>query len=218
VTLTASGGPFRATPLDAFGSITVEQALTHPTWGMGAKVTIDSATLMNKGLEVIEAHWLFDLPYDRIDVVIHPQSLVHSLVTFRDGSVLAQLAVPDMRIPIQYALTFPERADSPALHLDLAQAGQLEFFPPDLACFPALALARATGEAGSTYPTVLSGADEVAVERFLAGELRFTEITPLVAEIIERHQPEPGPLTLEAIAAADRWARQEARGLAPAGI
>ena len=218
VTLTASGGPFRAAPLDAFASITVEQALAHPTWGMGAKVTIDSATLMNKGLEVIEAHWLFDLPYDRIDVVIHPQSLVHSLVSFRDGSVLAQLAVPDMRIPIQYALTFPERADAPAPHLDLVQAGRLEFFPPDLARFPALALARGVGEAGSTYPTVLSGADEIAVERFLAGELRFTDITPLVAEIIERHQPEPGPLSLEAIAAADRWARQEARGLTPAGI
>ncbi|CCF83456.1 1-deoxy-D-xylulose-5-phosphate reductoisomerase [Nitrolancea hollandica] len=218
VILTASGGPFRTTPIDAFATITVEQALAHPTWGMGAKVTIDSATLMNKGLEIIEAHWLFDLAYDQIDVVIHPQSLVHSLVTFRDGSVIAQLGVPDMRIPIQYALTFPERADSPVAHLDLVQAGRLEFFPPDLTRFPALALARAAGEAGSTYPTVLSGADEVAVERFLAGELRFTDITPLVAEIIEQHQPEPGPLTLEAIAAADCWARQTARSLTLAGI
>lgn len=218
VTLTASGGPFRTAPIDAFAAITVEQALAHPTWGMGDKVTIDSATLMNKGLEIIEAHWLFDLSYDRIDVVIHPQSLVHSLVSFRDGSVLAQLAVPDMRVPIQYALTFPERAASPVPYLDLTQAGRLEFFPPDLTRFPALSLARAAGEAGSTYPTVLSGADEVAVERFLAGELRFTEITPLVAEIIERHQPEPGPLTLEAIAAADQWARQAARALTPARI
>lgn len=218
VTLTASGGPFRATPIDEFTAITVDQALAHPTWGMGPKVTIDSATLMNKGLEIIEAHWLFDLAYDQIDVVIHPQSLVHSLVTFRDGSMIAQLGVPDMRIPIQYALTFPERAGSPVPHLDLSRAGRLEFFPPDLTRFPALALARAAGEAGSTYPTVLSGADEVAVERFLAGELRFTEITPLVAEIIERHQPEPGPLTLEAIAVADRWARQTARFLTPAEI
>jgi 1-deoxy-D-xylulose-5-phosphate reductoisomerase len=218
VTLTASGGPFRTTPIDAFTTITVDQALAHPTWGMGNKVTIDSATLMNKGLEIIEAHWLFDLAYDQIDVVIHPQSLVHSLVTFRDGSVIAQLGVPDMRIPIQYALTFPERADSPVPHLDLTHAGRLEFFPPDLTRFPALALARAAGEAGSTYPTVLSGADEVAVERFLAGELRFTDITPLVAEIIERHQPEPGPLTLEAIATADCWARQTARSLTLAGI
>src|SRR5690606_35401663 len=125
-------GPFRATPIDAFSTITVEQALAHPTWGMGNKVTIDSATLMNKGLEIIEAHWLFDLAYDQIDVVIHPQSLVHSLVTFRDGSVIAQLGVPDMRIPIQYALTSPELADSPVPHLDLTHAGRLEFFPPDL--------------------------------------------------------------------------------------
>ncbi|ACZ39174.1 1-deoxy-D-xylulose-5-phosphate reductoisomerase [Sphaerobacter thermophilus] len=213
VTLTASGGPFRDTPAAELATVTVEQAMAHPTWRMGSKVTVDSATLMNKGLEVIEAHWLFDLPYERIDTVIHPQSIVHALVSFADGSVVAHLAVPDMRLPIQYALTYPERPPAPHLRLDIAALGRLEFSPPDPERFPALELARAAGEAGSTYPTVLSSADEVAVAAFIAGRLGFTGIVDVVRAVLDRHQPAPGPLTLEAIAEADAWARREAETL-----
>lgn len=213
VTLTASGGPFLATPLDRLSSVTPADALAHPTWKMGPKVTIDSATLMNKGLEIIEAHWLFDLPYDMISVVIHPQSIVHAFVTFRDGATVAQAALPDMRLPIQYALFYPERLPSPVQPLDLACLGPLEFFPPDLERFPALRVARAAGVAGRTYPTVLSAADEVAVEAFLAGQLPFTEIVPLVEAVLDRHHPLDGPLTLEAIREAARWATATARSL-----
>ncbi len=213
VTLTASGGPFRDTPAAELATVTVEQAMAHPTWRMGSKVTVDSATLMNKGLEVIEAHWLFDLPYERIDTVIHPQSIVHALVSFADGSVVAHLAVPDMRLPIQYALTYPERPPAPHLRLDIAALGRLEFSPPDPERFPALELARAAGEAGSTFPTVLSSADEVAVAAFIAGRLGFTGIVDVVRAVLDRHQPAPGPLTLEAIAEADAWARREAENL-----
>jgi len=213
VTLTASGGPFRDTPAAELATVTVEQAMAHPTWRMGSRVTVDSATLMNKGLEVIEAHWLFDLPYERIDTVIHPQSIVHALVSFADGSVVAHLAVPDMRLPIQYALTYPERPPAPHLRLDIAALGRLEFSPPDPERFPALELARAAGEAGSTYPTVLSSADEVAVAAFIAGRLGFTGIVDVVRAVLDRHQPAPGPLTLEAIAEADAWARREAENL-----
>ncbi|MFO7272643.1 MAG: 1-deoxy-D-xylulose-5-phosphate reductoisomerase [Sphaerobacter thermophilus] len=213
VTLTASGGPFRDTPAAELATVTVEQAMAHPTWRMGSKVTVDSATLMNKGLEVIEAHWLFDLPYERIDTVIHPQSIVHALVSFADGSVVAHLAVPDMRLPIQYALTYPERPPAPHLRLDIAALGRLEFSPPDPERFPALELARAAGEAGSTFPTVLSSADEVAVAAFIAGRLGFTGIVDVVRAVLDRHQPAPGPLTLEAIAEADAWARREAETL-----
>lgn len=213
VTLTASGGPFRDTPAAELATVTVEQAMAHPTWRMGSKVTVDSATLMNKGLEVIEAHWLFALPYERIDTVIHPQSIVHALVSFADGSVVAHLAVPDMRLPIQYALTYPERPPAPHLRLDIAALGRLEFSPPDPERFPALELARAAGEAGSTYPTVLSSADEVAVAAFIAGRLGFTGIVDVVRAVLDRHQPAPGPLTLEAIAEADAWARREAETL-----
>ncbi|MBX6342639.1 MAG: 1-deoxy-D-xylulose-5-phosphate reductoisomerase, partial [Thermomicrobiaceae bacterium] len=188
VTLTASGGPLLHATEAELERVTVEQALSHPTWRMGSKVTIDSATLMNKGLEVIEAHWLFDLPYRAIDVVIHPQSIVHSLVSFQDGSVIAQLGVHDMRLPIQYALTYPERLCSPQRHLDLASLGTLQFLPPDTRRFPALRLAREAGEAGSTYPTVLSAADDVAVEAFLSGRLRFSEIVPVVRWVVERHR------------------------------
>ncbi|MDI3340172.1 MAG: 1-deoxy-D-xylulose-5-phosphate reductoisomerase, partial [Sphaerobacter sp.] len=216
VTLTASGGPFRETPARELATVTVAQAMAHPTWRMGSKVTIDSATLMNKGLEVIEAHWLFDLPYDRIDTLIHPQSIVHALVSFVDGSVVAHLAVPDMRLPIQYALTYPERAPAPHLTLDLTALGRLEFLPPDHERFPALGLARAAGEAGSTFPTVLSSADEVAVEAFLAGQIGFTEIVAVVRAVLDRHQPAAGPLTLEAIAEADAWARREAAAVVAA--
>lgn len=210
VTLTASGGPFRQTPLEELRRVTADQALAHPTWHMGSKITIDSATLMNKGLEVIEAHWLFDLPYEQIDVLVHPQSIVHALVSFHDGSVVAHLATPDMRLPIQYALTYPERADSPHLALDLTQVARLEFMAPDEERFPALALARRAGAAGSTYPTVLSSADEVAVAAFLDGAIGFTDITSVVAATVEQHQPVSGPLTLEAIAEADAWARRTA--------
>ena len=213
VTLTASGGPFRDTPAAELATVTVEQAMAHPTWRMGSKVTVDSATLMNKGLEVIEAHWLFALPYERIDTVIHPQSIVHALVSFADGSVVAHLAVPDMRLPIQYALTYPERPPAPHLRLDIAALGRLEFSPPDPERFPALELARAAGEAGSTFPTVLSSADEVAVAAFIAGRLGFTGIVDVVRAVLDRHQPAPGPLTLEAIAEADAWARREAETL-----
>ena len=187
VTLTASGGPFRTLAADALARVTIDQALAHPTWQMGHKVTIDSATLMNKGLEVIEAHWLFDLPYDTIDVVIHPQSVVHSLVTLVDGSVIAQLGVQDMRLPIQYALSFPERLPAPHLALDLTALPNLEFAPPDLERFPALRIAAEAGRMGKTYPAALSAADEVAVQVFLAGTIGFTEITAAVRAVLDRH-------------------------------
>jgi 1-deoxy-D-xylulose-5-phosphate reductoisomerase len=207
VTLTASGGPFLTLPLQAFGDITVEQALAHPNWRMGEKITIDSATLMNKGLEVIEAHWLFDIPFELISVLTHPQSVVHSLVSFHDGSVLAQFGVHDMRLPIQYALTYPERAPAPHLALDLASLSHLEFHAPNVARFPALALARQVGVSGGTYPAALSGADEIAVGAFLAGEITFLQIVEIVEDVLSEHQPTYRALTLEAIAEADSWAR-----------
>ncbi|HET7034791.1 MAG TPA: 1-deoxy-D-xylulose-5-phosphate reductoisomerase [Thermomicrobiaceae bacterium] len=216
VTLTASGGPFRDTPLAELAGVTIEQALAHPNWTMGSKVTIDSATMMNKGLEVIEAHWLFDLPYAKIGVVIQPQSIVHSLVSFQDGAVLAQLAVPDMRIPIQYALSYPARWPASAPRLEIDRLNRLDFQPPSAERYPALRLARQAGEAGSTYPTVLSGADEVAVAAFLAGRIRFTAIAAIVAEVLDRHRPAPAPLTLQAIAAADDWAQRTAADLVAA--
>jgi 1-deoxy-D-xylulose-5-phosphate reductoisomerase len=210
--LTASGGPFRETPADELARVTAAQALAHPTWAMGGKVTIDSATLMNKGLEVIEARWLFGVPYERIEVLIHPESIVHSLVEFADGGQVAQLSLPDMRLPIQFALTYPERVPGPCRRLSLAEIGTLRFAPPDIARFPALSLARQAGMAGGTYPTVLSAADEVAVASFLSGRIGFTGIADLVARVLDRHRPEL-PLTFETIAAADRWARAEAERL-----
>ena len=180
--LTASGGPFRHRDLHELESVTPSEALAHPTWRMGPKITIDSATLMNKGLEVIEAHFLFGLPYDRIEVVVHPSSVVHALVRFRDGAALAHVGHPDMRVPISYALTYPERAATPVPPLDLASGLILEFSAPDEGAFPCLALARAAGEAGGTAPCVLNAANEVAVEAFLAGELPFTGIP----EVVER--------------------------------
>lgn len=210
VTLTASGGPFLNLPLDELPHATVDQALAHPNWDMGTKITIDSATLMNKGLEVIEAHWLFDLPFEQIAVVTHPQSVVHSMVSFRDGAVLAQFGVHDMRLPIQYALTYPERAPAPHLALDLGALGTLEFHEPDLERFPALAVARQAGIAGGTYPAVLSGADEVAVHAFMAGEIGFLQIAGIVEAVLDAHTPQHRELTLDAISAADEWARDEA--------
>jgi 1-deoxy-D-xylulose-5-phosphate reductoisomerase len=184
--LTASGGPFRDLPLERFAAVTAAQALAHPTWRMGAKVTIDSATMMNKGLEVVEARWLYDVPYGRIDVTIHPQSIIHSAVEFRDGSVKAQLGHPDMRLPIQYALTHPRRLPSPAPRFSLAGAGPLTFERPDERRFPALGIARQAGAAGPRATTALIAADEVAVARFLDGSLDFPGITRLVGAAVER--------------------------------
>ncbi|HKG18729.1 MAG TPA: 1-deoxy-D-xylulose-5-phosphate reductoisomerase, partial [Candidatus Limnocylindrales bacterium] len=184
--LTGSGGPFLDTPAAELAGVTPEQALRHPTWSMGAKITIDSATLANKGLEVIEAHWLYDVDYDAIEVVIHPQSVVHSAVRFRDGSVKAQLGTPDMRLPIQYALTYPDRFPSPAAAVDLIEVGRLEFRPPDLGRFPAVRIARDAGVIGQRATTVLIAADQVAVERFLAGTLEFADIPRLLEAAVER--------------------------------
>jgi len=211
--LTASGGPFRGRALDELHAVTPEDALAHPTWDMGGKITIDSATLMNKGLELIEAHHLFGVPYERIDVVVHPQSIVHALVHLNDGASLAHLGYPDMRVPISYALHHPERMDVPVRTLDLAELGQLTFEAPDAKAFPCLRLAREAAEVGGTAPCVLNAANEVAVHAFLAGELPFTGI----AEVIDR--------TLEAVPAqsvhhfsdlyaADAAAREAARRVA----
>jgi 1-deoxy-D-xylulose-5-phosphate reductoisomerase len=212
--LTASGGPFRKTPPAELARVTVAQALSHPTWSMGGKITIDSATLMNKGLEVIEARWLFDVDYDKIDVLIHPESIVHSLVEFQDGSQIAQLSLPDMRLPIQYALTYPRHEPGPCRRLSLAEIGALHFEKPDLGRFPALKLAREAGKAGLTYPTVLSAADDIAVEAFVQGKISFRAIIDIVARTLDRHSPER-PLSWDSIAAADRWARETATRLIP---
>ncbi|MDP2936652.1 MAG: 1-deoxy-D-xylulose-5-phosphate reductoisomerase [Dehalococcoidia bacterium] len=211
VHLTASGGAFRDLSREQLEQVTPEEALRHPTWRMGRKVTIDSATLMNKGLEVIEAHWLFDLPFDRIDVVMHRESIVHSLVEFVDGSVKAQLGVPDMRLPIQYALTYPSRLPNEELpRLDLASMGPLTFNDVELGRYPCLRLALEAARAGGTATTVLNAADEVAVERFLAGDIAFLDIPRLVERVLAQHQPVAGP-ELETILEADAWARAQAR-------
>jgi len=215
--LTASGGPFFKRSSDQLNEVTVEQALKHPSWQMGKKVTIDSATLMNKGLEIIEAHWLFDMPFDDIKVVIHPQSIVHSMVEFADGSVKAQLSCPDMRIPIQYALSYPERLPNPQLpRLDWDSIKKLTFEQPNLDTFPCLSLAIEAGRKGETYPAVLCAADEMAVELFLSHKIKFTDIAHLVRQALEQHQPMPHP-TLEEIMAADSWAKEKVRQLADGG-
>ncbi len=206
--LTASGGPFRATPTAEFASITVERALKHPSWVMGRKITIDSATLFNKGLEMIEARWLFDIEMERVSVVVHPQSIVHSMVEFIDGSMLAQLSTPDMCLPIQYALTYPERAFSERVQTNLATLGTLTFENPDTQRFPALNLARRAGEVGGTLPAVLNAANEVAVEQFCNGRISFPQVSETVRFIMERHQVMSHP-TLDQILAADAWARRE---------
>jgi len=210
VILTASGGPFRQSSAQAMEKVTLAQALKHPTWSMGQKITIDSATMFNKGLEMIEAHWLFGLPMRQVDVVVHPQSIVHSLVEFIDGSVLAQLSVTDMCFPIQYAVTYPERMPSGLPPLDLAKLGTLSFEQPDEKRFPALRLAREAGEQGGTLPGVLNAANEVAVEAFLAERISFPRIWGMVEEVMKKHRTEKEP-TLEAIIDADRWARGEAK-------
>src|SRR5580765_249220 len=184
--LTASGGPFRGRSRDELDDVTPEDALAHPTWTMGPKITVDSATLANKGLELLEAHFLFDLPFDRIEVAIHPTSIVHAIVRLRDGASLAHLGYPDMRVPISFALTYPARAETPLEQLDFNSGLRLEFFPPDLEAFPLLALAREAGERGGTYPCAFNAANEVAVQAFLEGRIRFLEIDAAVADVLAR--------------------------------
>ncbi len=209
IILTASGGPFREARASELGSVTVEQALKHPTWNMGPKITIDSATLFNKGLEMIEAHWLFNVGMDRVEVVIHPQSIVHSMVEFADGSTLAQLSYSNMCFPIQYAVTWPDRVPNSLPPLDFSTLSKLEFFPPRYEDFPALNLARRAGEAGGTLPAVMNAANEVAVAAFLNRQIRFPQIWKTVAQVMDRHQTVAHP-DLDAILAADKWARTEA--------
>jgi 1-deoxy-D-xylulose-5-phosphate reductoisomerase len=214
--LTASGGPFLRRPLDSFASITAAEALAHPTWNMGPKVTIDSATMMNKGLEVIEAHFLFDTPYEMIDVAIHPTSIMHSWVEFRDGAVVAQLGVPDMRVPIALALADGVRLPGVGPHLDLRDVSPLEFLPVDGVRFPAVALARAAGERGGLAPCVLNAANEEAVTAFTEGRCRFDEIVPLVSDALATFD-DRGVLNLDDVLAADAWARDHVRAGAAAG-
>ena len=213
--LTASGGPFLRLSADALGTVTPAEALRHPTWSMGPKVTIDSATLMNKGLEIIEAHWLFGMPPEAIDVVVHPQSVVHSLVEFVDGSFLAHLGATDMRLPVQYALTYPRRLPSPVTRLDIRAVAALSFEPPDPSRFPCLAYAREALHLGGTAPAALNAANEVAVRLFLEGRIRFPDIARLVRRVLDRHRPVPAT-SLEAVLAADREARDEAEAAARA--
>jgi 1-deoxy-D-xylulose-5-phosphate reductoisomerase len=212
--LTASGGPFRGHSAEALAAVAPPDALKHPTWRMGRKITIDSATLINKGLEVIEARWLFDVPPDRIDIVVHPQSVVHSMVEMVDGSILAQLGVTDMRLPIQYAFSYPDRWSSPLPPLDLTRCGRLDFHLPDHEKFPGLRLAYRALETGGGLPVVFNAANEVAVEEFLAGRLGFTAIPWLIAQAMDAHTPAPVS-TLPEVRALDAWARAYSQALAP---
>ncbi len=211
IILTASGGPFYRSTKD-LNTITVEEALKHPTWKMGAKITVDSATLMNKGLEAIEAHFLFGIPMEKIAIVIHPQSIVHSLVEYADGAMLAQLSHPDMRLPIQYALTHPKRFKTPVKTLDLTQVAELNFAAPDFSRFPCLKLALDAGKRGGTAPTALSSANEEAVKAFINGQISFMSIPKVVAGVLKKHRPKSA-LELKTIMAVDVWAREYAREL-----
>jgi 1-deoxy-D-xylulose-5-phosphate reductoisomerase len=214
IILTASGGPFLKRDLGTFGDITVEAALAHPTWKMGNKISIDSATMMNKGLEVIEAHHLFGMRGDRIDILIHPQSIVHSMVEYVDGSIIAQLSTTDMKFPIQYAVLYPERITAPFARLDLAKIRTLEFLPVDPHRFPAVELAYRACRTGGSMPAVLNAANEVAVERFLAGELSFLSIVEIVSRVLEKHAGQVSPITsIDDALHWDGWARNEARGI-----
>lgn len=208
IILTASGGPFRNFSWQDLSHVTPEQALKHPNWSMGGKITIDSATLMNKGLEVIEAKWLFDVELDKIEVVVHPQSIIHSLVEFQDKSVIAQLGLPDMKVPIQYALTYPERFSNNLPSLELIKQKELTFEAPDLQRFPCLKYAYDALEAGGTMPTVLNAANEIAVYAFLKKQIGFLEIPRVIDLVMEKHQSTTSP-NIEDILAADAWARSE---------
>lgn len=208
VLLTASGGPFRRFTRQQMAEVTVEQALAHPTWNMGPKITVDSATMMNKALEIVEARWLFDLRPEQIEVVIHPQSIVHSLVEFVDGSVVAQLSPPDMKLPIQYALTYPDRVAGVARRMNWREAFTLEFEPPDEERFPALRLGFEVARAGGTTGAVVNGANEAAVQAFLEGRLRFHQIVEACQAVLEHHDFDPRP-TLSDLLRLDQWARQE---------
>ena len=212
IILTASGGPFRTWTRDQMRSVTPAQAVKHPNWSMGAKISIDSATLMNKGLELIEAHHLFPVGADRLEVLVHPQSVVHSMVEYVDGSVLAQLGAPDMRVPIAYALAWPERMVTPCARLDLAAVGKLEFEAPDEVRFPALALAKAALSAGGARPAILNAANEAAVAAFLAGAIGFLDIAAVVSEVLAQYEPS-APTTLAEVVAIDAEARQKAAGV-----
>ena len=211
--LTASGGPFRTTPREQLPAVTLEQALKHPTWKMGRKITIDSATLFNKGLEMIEARWLFDIPMERVDVIVHPQSIVHSLVEYRDGSILAQLSSSDMCFPIQYAVTWPERIDNSLPHLNLAEIASLHFEAPRWDDFPALSLARHAGLTGGTMPAMYNAANEVAVQAFVEGRLSFPGIWQTVEKTLAAATPQDYQGKLDIILAADAWAREYAARL-----
>lgn len=213
--LTASGGPFRTRPAGTFDDISPDEALRHPNWSMGPKITIDSATMMNKGLEVIEARWLFDLQPDQIEVLVHPQSLVHSMVTFRDGSTKAQIGLPDMRVPIQYALSYPERWSAPHPRVDWSAVSSLEFEAPDPERFPCLPLAYEALRVGGSAPAVLNAANEEAVDLFLSGQIRFTDIPRLVSLALERMEVNPDP-DVDALLQADEVARRMVQELSPA--
>lgn len=209
ILLTASGGPFREWAEEDLQKVTLEDALNHPTWTMGKKITIDSATLMNKGLEVIEANWLFNIDYDNIEVIIHPESIVHSMVEYGDGSIIAHLGPKDMRIPIQYALTYPERINNSFPKIDLTEIGKLNFYKPDFKKFPSLALAYEAGRTGGTMPAVLNAANEVAVEMFLNKKISFVQIPQIVEKVMSEHNPEFYP-DLNEIIRIDSWARNKA--------
>jgi 1-deoxy-D-xylulose-5-phosphate reductoisomerase len=206
--LTASGGPFRTRATADLRNVQLAEVLNHPTWSMGPRITVDSATLLNKGFEVIEARWLFGLPLARIEVLVHPQSIVHAMVHLRDGSLLAMMSSPDMRIPIQYALSYPERWPATWKPLDLARLGRLDFEPPDLERFPCLELGIEAARRGGTVPAVLNAADEALVQALLAGRIHFSDLPGLLREVVEAHRPSPAT-DLETILAADRWAREE---------
>ncbi len=210
VVLTASGGPFRTYSAAAMQEVTVSDALDHPTWQMGPKITVDSATMMNKSLELIEARWLFGLDPDQIEIVVHPQSVVHSLVEFCDGSVVAQLSPPDMRLPIQYALTYPERFECPAERMDFTEAFSLTFEPPDMDRFPALRLGYEVARQGGTAGAVLNAANEAAVAEFLEGRIRFVEIVEVCQAVLEQHEFDPNP-SLDELIRFDAWARKEVK-------
>jgi len=212
IILTASGGPFRGYTKEQLAEVTAEQALKHPSWKMGKKVTIDSASLMNKGLEVIEAHWLFNMPFENIDILVHPQSIIHSIVEFADGSTKAQLSCPDMRLPIQYALTYPERLYNAELpRLDWGTIDKLDFEPPDMDCFPCLRLAIEAGKRGGTCPAALCAADEVAVASFLSGHIHFNHIAVIIEKVMKKHEPifiaQPTIMDINTI---DAWAKDTA--------